>query len=95
MEQFMLPCISKLFFNIPCPGCGIQRAILLLSKGEFLDAFFMYPAIFPLIIFGLLIISRPFLKLKNYGKMLNISSILSVVVILINYGIELSIHFQS
>lgn len=94
MEQLMLPCISKLIFNFPCPGCGVQRALFYIFQGDLINALFMYPAIYPLIILGLLLVGQPFLKIKYYGKMLNISSIVSVGTILINYIIELIIYFQ-
>ncbi|WP_410477204.1 DUF2752 domain-containing protein [Maribacter sp. Hel_I_7] len=37
------------------PGCGLQRSLLFLIKGEFVSAFLMYPAIYPmLLLFGFL-----------------------------------------
>lgn len=47
----MLPCLSKTLFGIECLGCGFQRAILLLLKGEFTASFEMYPAIFTSLLF--------------------------------------------
>lgn len=48
-DSWMLPCMSKQLFGMDCPGCGIQRSISHLIHGEFIDAFFMYPGIYPLI----------------------------------------------
>ncbi len=53
IEEYMLPCMNKALFGIDCTGCGAQRAVVLFSKGEFSQAFFMYPAIYSL---GLLLI---------------------------------------
>ncbi|MGS0524465.1 DUF2752 domain-containing protein [Zobellia nedashkovskayae] len=31
----MLPCLNKKLFGIDCPGCGLQRSIVLFFKGRF------------------------------------------------------------
>lgn len=47
-QAYMLPCLNKKLFGIACPGCGMQRALYLLSKGELTAAFHRYPGIYPL-----------------------------------------------
>lgn len=90
----MLPCLTKKFFGFPCPGCGGQRSLIHLLHGEFSDAFMMYPAIYPLILFGLLILVNYFYPLKKYSSWSSIMAIVSVVFILGNYFIELNEHFK-
>ena len=66
-------------------GCGIQRAIKLILEGKFVEAFYMYPAIYP-IIFLLIIIFLNFIdKKRSYSKILIIFSILTGIVIVISY----------
>lgn len=36
-------CLSKLFFHLPCPACGTTRGIIMLFRGQPLDAFRMNP----------------------------------------------------
>lgn len=93
MEEYMIPCLSKKLFGLPCPGCGGQRALLFLFKGDFSDAFWMYPAIYPLIILGFLVILNYFRPFKAYSKSVSIVSIICLGFILINYGYELSHTF--
>lgn len=89
LEQHMLPCMSKKFFGLECPGCGLQRSVLLLFEGEFVAAFTMYPAIYTLIpLFFLLIIDR-FSRAKSINFLVIVFSIASVALILINYFIKL------
>lgn len=84
----MLPCLSKSLFGFECMGCGFQRAFFLVFKGHFVDAFWMYPAIYPLLVLtGILMISR-FYKFKFYQKSINILSIISIGVIITNYLIK-------
>lgn len=88
LENYMLPCLSKSLFGFECMGCGFQRAFFLFFKGHFVDAFLMYPAIYPLLaLAGILIISR-FYKYKFYQKSINILSIISIGVIITNYLIK-------
>jgi len=90
MEKYMLPCLFKAFFGIPCPGCGGQRAALFLLEGRFADAFFMYPAIYPLVILAVLVGINYFRPFQQYSKLMSTFGILTVAAVLINYGFELS-----
>jgi hypothetical protein len=91
LENYMLPCLSKSLFGFECMGCGFQRAFFLVFNGYFVDAFWMYPAIYPLFaLAGILIISR-FYKFKFYQKSINILSIISIAVIITNYLIKQTI----
>ncbi|CAM2941253.1 Protein of unknown function [Flavobacterium succinicans] len=49
LEEYMIPCLSKTLFGIECLGCGFQRALLLLLKGEWSTAFVMYPAVYSML----------------------------------------------
>ncbi|WP_443901185.1 DUF2752 domain-containing protein, partial [Odoribacter laneus] len=51
LEAHQLSCWIKSVIGIECPGCGMQRAVLLLIKGEFLASFRIYPGLFPLLLF--------------------------------------------
>lgn len=90
----MLPCLSKKFLGIPCPGCGGQRSFLYLINGEFAQALMMYPAIYPLLIMGGLIVFNYLSPFVLYGKAVSFFSLISVFAIVINYGIELSTYFN-
>jgi len=48
-EQNMLPCGFKYFFGIDCPGCGLQRSIILLFNGNVWASIQMYPPLLPII----------------------------------------------
>jgi hypothetical protein len=70
MEEYMLPCLSKKLFGIDCLGCGIQRAVVLLFKGEFAAAFYMYPAIYTMLLFFSFIGISFIDKSRNYHKII-------------------------
>ncbi|MDC0463540.1 DUF2752 domain-containing protein [Flavobacteriaceae bacterium] len=84
----MIPCLSKTIFGYECMGCGFQRAVALMFKGSFIQAFYMYPAIYPLIfLFSYLLITR-FYKFQYHKKGVNILSIISITTIIISYTIK-------
>ena len=86
----MLPCLSKKLFGIECFGCGTQRALLLVFKGEFIKAFYMFPAIYTLLPF-LLITGVSFIdKNRNYHTPIVSLGIINAVIMVVSYFIK---HF--
>jgi hypothetical protein len=89
-EDYLLPCINKKIFGIECLGCGIQRATVLLFRGEFIAAFKMYPAIYTLILLLGFLIVNIFVKFK-YDKKIKIALILiNIAIIVISYALKMS-----
>ena len=88
LENYMLPCLSKTLFGFECMGCGFQRSLLLIWKGQFIEAFYMYAAIYPLLVLSAYIIITHFYKYKNYKKGINLMSILSITTIILSYTIK-------
>jgi len=88
-KDYLLPCLSKQLLGMDCPGCGIQRSVFLLFEGEFLAAFKMYPAIYPILgLFGFLILDQ-FFKIKYVNNIIISLMILSVLFILINFLLKI------
>ena len=88
----MIPCPSKTFFGLECLGCGIQRAIILLFEGDFEAAFYMYPALFPLLIFlGTVAISFIHTS-KKYSNLIKIIGLITLTTMIIAYFLR---HFVS
>ena len=88
VEDYMLPCISKKYLGIDCFGCGIQRSLALIAQGDFIAAFKMYPAIYTLILFFILVGFNIFYKFKNSQKLVNIFGIINVIIIVSSFFIK-------
>lgn len=93
MNSWMITCFSKSFFGIPCPGCGGQRALALLFHGKFSDSLAMYPALVPLMIFGLLLSLSVVYKQAFLATLINLTGVITAVIIGINYLIKLGFIF--
>jgi len=90
----MLPCINKKIFGIDCLGCGMQRSISLLFKGEFVAAFYMYPAIYPLILLLLFLGFNFFIKFKYDWLFKAGLMAVSILTIVISYAIKMKFIFN-
>ena len=89
MEEHMLPCMNKQLFGIECPGCGTQRAIAFLIEGEFWEAFKIFPAIYTLVAFFVVVMLHFVDKSKNYSKLISILAIINGVIIITSYLIKM------
>ena len=85
LEDHLLSCRWKDSIGVECMGCGLQRSFIHLLKGEFIDAFVVYPAIYPLI--GMLIFFslHAIFKFSKGDLILKWLLILNVVTILGSY----------
>jgi hypothetical protein len=89
-EEYMIPCFWKQTLGIECLGCGIQRSISLILDGDFVGAFYMYPAIYTLLALLLFLIVHLKFEFKNGHKIILSLFILNICIIIINYYLK---HF--
>lgn len=92
INDYMLPCLTKKYLGFDCLGCGMQRAAAFLFKGEFVAAFKMYPAIYPLIALVIFLALNMFLEFKYSEKIKIILILITIVFIVGNFLIKLYYH---
>ena len=86
----MLPCLNKSMTGLDCPGCGMQRAGMLLVQGDFKSAFFMYPAIYTLILLFICILAFKIISIRNSNQIIIALVYLNVAIIFISYIIKIT-----
>ena len=84
-DDFMLPCMNKSIFGFDCLGCGTQRALLLILKGEFVEAFYMFPAIYTTILFIFILAINFIDKSRNYHKIIIGLALTNAVIMVVSY----------
>ncbi|MEO1009997.1 MAG: DUF2752 domain-containing protein [Bacteroidota bacterium] len=84
-ENYMMPCLSKQLLGFECPGCGLQRSVVLLFQGNFVEAFYMYPAIYPLIPLLIFLLADNFFKIRWNNYIIITLMVITVSFILGNY----------
>jgi len=92
LEDYMLTCVNKKIFGIECLGCGMQRATALFFRGEFVEAFKMYPAIYTLFLLLGFLVFNFFFKFKHEFKVKVVLILVNVLIIIVSYVIKMSHH---
>ena len=85
IDDYMLPCLNKSIFGKECMGCGIQRSAVQISKGNFIEAFYLYPAIYPLALLFIVIAIDYFKPIPKSDLIIKILVVISLATIIINY----------
>lgn len=85
LEHHLLPCPTKYFFGIECPGCGMQRSILELLRGNFVESIKLYPPLIPITLLLVLLIINLKVNSPILQKVLKYFFIANVAIILVNY----------
>lgn len=92
MENYLISCPSKKFLHIDCPGCGLQRSIIALLKGDFLSSLQLYPATIPILTTFIFL----GFHLKNkYAKgafILTYMYLFCAAIVIINYIYKIATH---
>jgi len=89
LEKNMLSCPWKEQFNVECTGCGMQRSIIHILKGELIEAFYIYPAIYTLIIMFVYLGLHIKFDFKQGHRILLYLFIINLVLMLGNYIINI------
>lgn len=89
LDGYLLPCLNKKLFGIECLGCGLQRSLVLVFQGEFSAAFNMYPAIYTLLLLGVLITVNALKILKISNKTIVSLTIINFLIIITSYCLKL------
>jgi hypothetical protein len=87
LEKNMLSCQWK-EVGLECTGCGLQRSVIHLLRGEFTEALVVYPAIYTLIVmFAFLGIHLKFNFAKG-AEVLKWLFVLNVAIIVVHYFLK-------
>ncbi len=85
LEHHSAPCLFKKLTGFACPGCGTQRAVIELLKGNLLNSIKEWPALLPVAFMMIYLMLFLIFRFKNGLKILQISFIINAIIILINY----------
>ena len=85
LEKRQLACFYKSTLGVECPGCGIQRALIALLRGEVIESLKLFPALIPTIAMLILLVVHTVYKLNNGGKILISFAIFNVAITIVSY----------
>jgi hypothetical protein len=90
LEKHMLSCPSKTYLNIECPGCGFQRSVVALLKGNLSESLSLYPATIPIIFLLSFTLLHAKMKFGFGASLIKYSYILAALIILVFYIYKLT-----
>lgn len=70
LENHLFNCIFKSSFGIECPGCGTQRALISLLKGDIISSLKYHAGVIPFLITVIALIIQLKLKHPSGGKII-------------------------
>ncbi len=74
-----------MLFGLDCPGCGLQRAVVLVFTGNFKEAFELYPAVFTTLVFFMFVGLHFVDKKRNYHQFIIFSAIINASIMIFAY----------
>lgn len=90
LQNHLLPCPFKYLTGIDCPGCGFQRSVIALIRGDLYKSLALYPATIPLILLSAYLVIDKFFKLDNSKSIVKKTLFMFVgSIILVSYFIKM------
>ena len=93
LEQHLSPCFFKLHFGLDCPGCGMQRSLISLLKGDLTESLHYHAALIPFMITILMLIIQLKMRYENGGKWVMWAFIITTGITIIQFIIRQIILF--
>ena len=85
LESGMRTCTVREHTGIWCPGCGLQRSVIAMLKGNVVESISLYPALLPIMLmFGFLFLHLVF-KFRAGADILKYLFITNIAIISIHY----------
>jgi len=92
LNHHLFACPFKAHFGIDCPGCGFQRSVISLLKGNFLESLKLYPATIPFLFVLVFMLVHLKYDFKFGAQLIKITVATIAVIILINYIYKIYTH---
>lgn len=85
LEHNLFSCFFVKYLGIECPGCGFQRSLIALLKGDVSESFQLYPALLPVLGMFLFLVMHLVFKFRNGANILKYTFIFNAIIIFGNY----------
>lgn len=93
LEHNLFSCFFKSHFGIECPGCGMQRSLIALLKGNIIESVQYHAALIPFLITIILLIIQLRIKHVDGGKWVMWAFIITSGITIIQFIIRQIILF--
>lgn len=91
-DGFLLPCPFKRLTGLDCPGCGFQRSLLALVRGDWQASLHFYPPTLLFLVSALAALLSHSLKWDTNAKWLKALYLATGLAVLVSYGYKIVTH---
>lgn len=88
LEEHQSACMYKKLLGIECPGCGMQRSLIALLKGNLWQSLQLFPALIPLLLMFVFLILHLKFQFKNGARILIFWFVINTVIIIVSYMLK-------
>lgn len=88
-EKYLLHCPFKSLFGFDCPGCGFQRSVISLLKGNLAESFHLYPATLPILLLALFLLLKLKIQFPQPEKISKVLFVIAAVSIIVSYAFKI------
>ncbi|MDJ1479489.1 DUF2752 domain-containing protein [Cytophagaceae bacterium YF14B1] len=92
ISHHLLTCPFKKVFLIDCPGCGLQRSIVALLRGDFNESWHMYPATLPMLLLIGFVLVNSRINFRYGSWIVKILSGIVFLIIISSYILKIKNH---
>ena len=85
LSEHSLSCYYRSHFGIECPGCGTQRSLAFLLKGDLYESFVTYPPLFLFLFLFLFLIVHLIFRFRRGGDYLKYLFIATAAAVILNF----------
>ncbi len=85
LQQHSLTCPVKHYLRVDCPGCGMQRSLVALLRGNLRESLLFHPVTIPLLLFFLLAALHLKFRFKQGNRLIVWSYIAVTGLLTLNY----------
>ena len=92
LESHMGTCTFHDQTDLSCPGCGLQRAVIALLKGDLIESFILFPPLLPLLIMFSFLAVHLIFNLRQGALVLKVMYMANAAIILLNFFVKLILN---
>ncbi|PZF72120.1 DUF2752 domain-containing protein [Taibaiella soli] len=92
LESHLLSCPFRRLTGIDCPGCGLQRSVISLLKGDIAVSLHQYPAGIFIVTLFLFLFLHLYFDFRHGALILKILFLIVVALIIANYFYKIFTH---
>ncbi len=90
LGKHSLPCVFRMMFHTDCPGCGFQRSLLALLRGDVYNSIKLYPGLLPMLLFFVFLIADRKFRFRHSNKLTGIGLAFVFIIIFGSYIIKIT-----